>query len=181
MRLAELKQDHADLDAAIASLSLSPLPDMMLIGRLKRKKLGLKDEIARVAAQAAAIARANRRINTEPITLAPVEAYRTTWRTPVVKNPFDMPVQPKLDLLLQIQADELQVPVARPVIQETTALGAAYLAGLAEGVWQSTDEIAAAWQLDRRCEPRAGVEAIDARRQRWLRAVERSRDWARTG
>jgi hypothetical protein len=47
-RLADLRQDHADLDAAIQSLALSPLPDMMLIGRLKRKKLSLKDEITRV-------------------------------------------------------------------------------------------------------------------------------------
>ena len=47
-RLAELKQEHADLDAAIQAVAVSPLPDMMLIGRLKRKKLSLKDEIARI-------------------------------------------------------------------------------------------------------------------------------------
>jgi hypothetical protein len=47
-RLAELRQEHADLDAAIQAVALSPLPDMMLIGRLKRKKLSLKDEIARI-------------------------------------------------------------------------------------------------------------------------------------
>jgi len=47
-RLAELRQDHADMDAAIQAIALAPLPDMMLIGRLKRKKLGLKDEIARI-------------------------------------------------------------------------------------------------------------------------------------
>lgn len=47
-KLAELRQDHADFDAAIQALALSPLPDMMLIGRLKRKKLALKDEIARL-------------------------------------------------------------------------------------------------------------------------------------
>jgi hypothetical protein len=47
-RLAELRQDHADFDAAIQAIALSPLPDMMLIGRLKRKKLALKDEIARI-------------------------------------------------------------------------------------------------------------------------------------
>src|SRR4029450_9610915 len=67
---------------------------------------------ARVTAQAAAIARANRRINTEPITLAPVEAYNTTWNTPVAKNPFDMPLQPKLDLLLQSHEEALKVPGA---------------------------------------------------------------------
>jgi hypothetical protein len=49
-RLAELRQDHADLDAAVQAIALSPLPDMMLIGRLKRKKLLLKDEISRVEA-----------------------------------------------------------------------------------------------------------------------------------
>src|ERR671915_525374 len=53
-----------------------------------------KDEIARVVTQAASIARANRSINTEPITLAPVDAYNTTWNTPVAKNPFDIPLQP---------------------------------------------------------------------------------------
>ena len=47
-RLAEMRQDHADLDAAVQAISLSPLPDMLLIGRLKRKKLALKDEIARI-------------------------------------------------------------------------------------------------------------------------------------
>jgi glycerol kinase len=85
-----------------------------------------------------------------------------------------------MDLLVQIQADQLQVPVARPVVQETTALGAAYLAGLTEGVWSSTDEIAARWQLDHRCEPQADAADVDARHRRWRRAVDRSRDWART-
>jgi hypothetical protein len=50
-RLAELRQDHADLDAAVQAISLSPLPDMLLIGRLKRKKLALKDEITRIEDQ----------------------------------------------------------------------------------------------------------------------------------
>ena len=59
-----------------------------------------------------------------------------------------------MDLLLQLQADQLQVPVARPTIAETTALGAAYLAGLAAGVWSSLDEIASLWQLDREFTPR---------------------------
>jgi TldD protein len=71
-----------------------------------------KDEITRVVGQAASIARANRRINTEPVTLAPVEPYKTTWNTPVAKNPFDLPLQPKLDLLLQIHEEALKVPGA---------------------------------------------------------------------
>jgi hypothetical protein len=50
-KLAELRQDHADLDAAVQAISLSPLPDMLLIARLKRKKLALKDEISRIEAQ----------------------------------------------------------------------------------------------------------------------------------
>jgi glycerol kinase len=82
-----------------------------------------------------------------------------------------------MDLLLQIQADQLQVPVARPVIQETTALGAAYLAGLTEGVWSSSDEVAAAWRLDTRAEPAADRSLADMAHARWRRALERSRDW----
>jgi TldD protein len=68
-----------------------------------------KEEIARVSAQAAEIARANRKINAEPVRLAPVESFDTAWNTPVVKNPFDMPLQPKLDLLLQINEEALKV------------------------------------------------------------------------
>ncbi|MCB1015463.1 MAG: glycerol kinase GlpK [Acidimicrobiales bacterium] len=84
-----------------------------------------------------------------------------------------------MDLLLQLQADQLQVPVARPEVQETTALGAAYLAGLAEGVWGSTDELAEHWTLERRVEPAVGRDVADTGHAQWLRAVERSRDWAR--
>ena len=83
-----------------------------------------------------------------------------------------------MDLLLQLQADQLQVPVARPIVQETTALGAAYLAGLAEGVWPSLEELAKYWQLDVEVAPAAGPGAADALYARWQRAVERSRAWA---
>jgi glycerol kinase len=83
-----------------------------------------------------------------------------------------------MDLLLQLQADQLQVPVARPVVQETTALGAAYLAGLAEGVWSSLDELAGQWHLDLQLEPAVGRGVADDRYRAWLRAVERSRHWA---
>ena len=82
------------------------------------------------------------------------------------------------DLMLQLQADQLQVPVARPKVQETTALGAAYLAGLAEGVWSSTDEVAAHWSLDARFEPRASRAGADAKHAGWRRAVDKSRHWA---
>jgi glycerol kinase len=85
-----------------------------------------------------------------------------------------------MDLLLQIQADQLGVPVRRPVVQETTALGAAYLAGLAEGVWASTDDIEANWALDAEFVPALDRTAADALHARWLEAVARSRAWATT-
>jgi glycerol kinase len=84
-----------------------------------------------------------------------------------------------MELLLQIQADQLQVPVARPVVQETTALGAAYIAGLAEDVWSSPEEVASRWTLDRRFEPRLPPADADRHHDRWHRGVERSREWAR--
>ncbi len=83
-----------------------------------------------------------------------------------------------MPLLLQLQADQLQVPVARPVVQETTALGAAYLAGLAEGVWQSIDEITDNWMLDVEVTPKAERASVDESYARWRRGVERSRNWA---
>jgi glycerol kinase len=85
------------------------------------------------------------------------------------------------DVLLQLQADQLQVPVVRPKVQETTALGAAYLAGLAEGVWASPADVAAAWQVDAEFTPSATPHQADASYAGWQRAVERSRDWAIAG
>jgi glycerol kinase len=83
------------------------------------------------------------------------------------------------DALLQFQADILDVPVERPAVAETTALGAAYLAGLAVGFWRDPADVAANWRLDRRFEP--AMEP--ARRERllagWRRAVERSLGWAK--
>ena len=76
---------------------------------------------------------------------------------------------------MQIQADQLQQPVERPVVAETTALGAAFLAGLATGVWSSTDELAATWTLDRRFEP---GPRDDSAHRRWREAVRRSKGWA---
>ncbi|RMH50428.1 MAG: glycerol kinase [Bacteroidetes bacterium] len=81
------------------------------------------------------------------------------------------------DLLLQFQSDLLGVPVVRPKVFETTALGAAYLAGLAVGYWSGQDEIAAQWQQDRRFTPGMDADAVDALRRGWKRAVERSRGW----
>ena len=82
------------------------------------------------------------------------------------------------DLLLQLQADHLQVPVSRPVVAETTALGAAYLAGLAEGVWGSTEDITDNWRLDATFEPSCSAAEADELHARWCRAVDRSRGWA---
>jgi len=85
------------------------------------------------------------------------------------------------DLLMQFQSDVLGVPVVRPRVTETTALGAAYLAGLAVGYWSSPQEVAANWQADRVFEPSMPRERADALREDWKRALERSRGWAREG
>jgi glycerol kinase len=82
------------------------------------------------------------------------------------------------DLLMQFQADVLGVPVVRPKIYETTALGAAYLAGLAVGFWKNTDALAAQWQLDRRFEPAISAARRAALKAGWIKAVKRSRAWA---
>jgi glycerol kinase len=82
------------------------------------------------------------------------------------------------DLLCQLQADQLGVPVERPRITETTALGAAFLAGLGTGVWASTDDLRETWQLDRRFEPSTDRAKADAAHARWRDAVERAKGWA---
>jgi glycerol kinase len=82
------------------------------------------------------------------------------------------------DLLMQFQADLLGVPVVRPQVLETTALGAAYLAGLAVGYWKSTDDIGANWRVDRRFEPAMSRERAGELAAGWEKAVARSRDWA---
>jgi glycerol kinase len=83
-----------------------------------------------------------------------------------------------MDFLCQIQADQLGVDVLRPVDQETTALGAAFLAGLAEGVWASPEEVLAQWSLDASFSPVEDRASANAQHEQWLRAVERSRGWA---
>jgi len=82
------------------------------------------------------------------------------------------------NLLMQIQADLLGVAVVRPRVTETTALGAAYLAGLAVGFWKDEAEIAALWSRDRTFDPALSREAAQHRLHEWRRAVERSRGWA---
>ena len=81
------------------------------------------------------------------------------------------------DLLLQLQADLLGAPVERPVVAETTALGAAYLAGLAVGYWSGVGDIASNWALDRRFEPSMSADRRASMLHGWHRAVERARDW----
>ncbi len=81
------------------------------------------------------------------------------------------------DLLMQTQADLLGVPVVRPKVLETTALGAAYLAGLTVDLWSSRDEIASHWASERRFEPRIGRDEASSRLQRWKEAVKRSLRW----
>ncbi len=82
------------------------------------------------------------------------------------------------DLLCQVQADQIGVAVERPKLVETTALGAAFLAGLGAGLWQSTEELRDTWVLDRRFEPGGDRAAADAAYARWLAAVERAKGWA---
>ena len=82
-----------------------------------------------------------------------------------------------MDSMLQLQADHLGVPVQRPRLQEATALGAAYLAGLATGVWPSTKAISEHWELDRTFTPSAPRTEVDAAYANWQRAVERSKNW----
>ena len=83
-----------------------------------------------------------------------------------------------MDSMLQLQADQLGVTVQRPKLQEATALGAAYLAGLAAGVWPSPEALAQHWELDFEAVPGAGRTGADDAYADWRRAVERSKAWA---
>jgi glycerol kinase len=78
---------------------------------------------------------------------------------------------------MQFQADVLGIAVLRPVVAETTALGAAYAAGLAEGVWSSVSELDSNWKVDRRFEPNMTEDQRQALVNRWRQAVGRSLDW----
>jgi glycerol kinase len=79
--------------------------------------------------------------------------------------------------LLQFQADLLNVPVRRPVVAETTALGAAYLAGLAVGYWKDLSDVASNWALDREFTPNMEAEKREKLTKGWTKAVERSLKW----
>jgi glycerol kinase len=85
------------------------------------------------------------------------------------------------DLLMQFQADLLGVSLVRPKVLETTALGAAYLAGLAVGYWPSEADLAARWQADRTFAPRMDADRVAALRRDWRRALDRARGWAESG
>ena len=84
----------------------------------------------------------------------------------------------KNDFLCQLQSDIIQTDIERPEVDETTALGSAYAAGLAVGYWDSTDELRENWQIDREFSSEMDEDDADAMYDRWGDAVERSLDWA---
>jgi len=85
------------------------------------------------------------------------------------------------DFLMQLQADVLGIPVVRPVVRETTALGAAYAAGLAVGAFESTDALRQLWKADRTFEPAWSADRRESAYRDWKRAVERTRGWVEEG
>lgn len=107
-----------------------------------------------------------------------VDAMTTSSGTPLIELRVDGGAS-VMDLLCRFQADQLGVRVQRPIDHETTALGAAYLAGLAEGVWASVEEVGRQWGLEADFEPAADRTIADDLHAQWLRAVDRSRNWAR--
>ncbi len=106
-----------------------------------------------------------------------VEAMKRDGATPLVELRVDGGAAAN-NLLMQLQADLLGVPVVRPAMLETTALGAAYMAGLGAGVWPDTDAVAAMWCEERRFEPAPDADRREELLARWHRAVARSRGWA---
>jgi glycerol kinase len=107
-----------------------------------------------------------------------VDAVRTASGTDLAELRVDGGAS-VMDVLCQFQADVLGVTVRRPAVQETTALGAAYLAGIAEGVWSTPAEAASAWREEASFTPGADPAIVAALLDTWHRAVERSRGWAR--
>ena len=112
-------------------------------------------------------------------------AYQTADLLEAMQADADVPLQQlrvdggaaQNNLLMQFQADLLGVPVVRPAIIETTALGAAYLAGLAVDFWNSPDEIADQWRIERRFEPRMQRSQAHQLRERWQSALDRAKNW----
>ena len=105
-----------------------------------------------------------------------LQAMQSDSRQPLIELRVDGGATSN-DLLMQFQADLLGVPVVRPEVTETTALGAAYLAGLGVGFWPSPDAVARNWRAARRFEPGMSRDEANARLRLWSRAVERSRGW----
>ena len=105
-----------------------------------------------------------------------IDAMTVASGTPIVDLRVDGGAS-VMDLLCQFQADQLGVTVRRPTDHETTALGAAFLAGLAEGVWPDLDAVGAQWSLDASYAPEPDRARADELHAQWLRAVERSRGW----
>jgi glycerol kinase len=106
-----------------------------------------------------------------------VDAITAATGTPIAELRVDGGAA-VMNLLCQLQADVLGVRVRRPEVRETTALGAAYLAGIAEGVWDSPDDAAGAWRADASFEPTPDPTDVERRYEQWRRGVERSRGWA---
>jgi glycerol kinase len=79
--------------------------------------------------------------------------------------------------MMQFQADLLQIPIVRPAVTETTALGAAYLAGLAVGFWKNIESIATHWKVEKVFEPRMSRDRVAELRSRWNDALARAKDW----
>ena len=105
-----------------------------------------------------------------------LEAMRKDARVPLRELRVDGGASAN-NLLMQTQADLASLPVVRPTVTETTALGAAYLAGLAVGFWKDENELAALWKADRLFKPKVNAADIRAERTRWKRAVTRARHW----
>ena len=82
-----------------------------------------------------------------------------------------------MNLLMDIQSDQLKIPVTRSGTAESTALGAAWLAGLAEGVWTSTEDLAQLWEAERIALPSKEDLLVDSEYEKWVEAVQRSKNW----
>jgi len=82
-----------------------------------------------------------------------------------------------MDLLMDIQSDQLKIPVTRSAAAESTALGAAWMAGLTEGVWGSTEDLSELWSAERTAFPSTEESLVDSDYERWMKAVQRSKNW----